>query len=226
MRTSLKRSLAAAATSGFLLLSFAGSAGAWGGGGGTYGGSYGGSQQGRASSYINPDTGAATANPDVDPASSCFAPDQQDRQAFSPVGTAKNNVHNDACFLGRDGRKLDGPASFESRGVGFINACPDPDGAGAKVAVLSDRNADGRADLCFQSGFQQKGAAGDGEFHARLNNTGMAGTQYVTWCSDADRNGCRDEWNTSSIRIDWSVDGTATYRSDDSGGWDSYSTRR
>ncbi|MEJ7765756.1 MAG: hypothetical protein WKF86_09695 [Acidimicrobiales bacterium] len=42
------------------------------------------------------------------------------------------------------------------------------------------------------------------------NNTATAGTQYVTWCSDADRDGCSDEWNTSSIRIDWSADGTAT----------------
>ena len=43
---------------------------------------------GRASSYINPDTGAATANPDVDPGSNCFSPDQYDRQAFSPTGAA------------------------------------------------------------------------------------------------------------------------------------------
>ena len=80
------------------------------------------------------------------------------------------------------------------------------------MAILSDRNGDGRADLCFQSGYQMKGTAGDLEFHARLNNnTGTAGTQYVTWCSDSDRDGCHDEWNRSSIRIDWSTDGTATY---------------
>jgi len=181
---------------------------------GSYGGGEVGSTSGRAASYINPDTGAATANPDVDPTSSCFSPDQNDRQAFSPAGTAAKNVHNDACFL-KDGLKVDGPASFESRGVGFISACPDPDGAGPKVAVLSDKNGDGRNDLCFQSGYQMKGTAGDLEFHARLNNnTGMAGTQYVTWCSDADRDGCSDERNSSSIRIDWSADGTATYSSD------------
>lgn len=178
-------------------------------GGGDYYGSY---QQGRASSYINPDTGAATANPDVNQNSNCFAPDQNDKQAFSPAGTATKNVHNDACFLGRDGKKLDGPASFQSYGVGFINACPDPDGAGPKVAVLSDKNGDGRNDLCFQSGYQQKGTAGDFEFHARLNNnTGMVGRQTVVWCSDADRNGCNDEWNKSTINIDWSADGTRTY---------------
>ncbi len=176
--------------------------------------SYGGgdSGSGRASSYINPDTGAATANPDVDPGSSCFSPDQYDRQAFSPAGTATKNVHNDACFLDRNGNKLDGPASFESSGVGFISGCPDPDGLGPKVAVLSDKNGDGRKDLCFQSGYQLKGTAGDLEFHARMNNnTAMAGTQYVTWCSDSNRNGCGDEWNKSSIRIDWSADGSATY---------------
>lgn len=175
--------------------------------------------RGQASSYINPDTGTATENRDVDPGSSCFDPDQSDRQRFSDPGTANRNVHNDACFLGRDGQKLDGPASFESSGVGFISACPDPDGAGPKVAVLRDRNGDGRNDLCFQSGYQQKGIAGDLEFHARLNNnTATAGTQYVTWCSDSDRDGCGDEWNRSTVRIDWSADGTASY-SDGSYSW-------
>jgi len=47
-----------------------------------------------------------------------------------------------------------------------------------------------------------------------MNNTGMAGAQYATWCSDADRDGCDDEWNKSTIRIDWSADGTATFSSD------------
>ena len=169
--------------------------------------------------YINPDTGAATANPDVDPTSSCFNPDQYDMQRFSDPGTANRNVHNDACFL-ENGIKVDGPASFQSKGVGFISACPDPDGAGPKVAVLSDKNGDGRNDLCFQSGYQQKGTAGDLEFHARLNNnTGMAGTQYVTWCSDSDRDGCGDESVKSSIRIDWSADGKASFSRDDRDGY-------
>lgn len=190
------------------------------------GGSYGDDR--RASSYINPDTGAATANPDVDPGSNCFRPDQYDMQQFSDPGTANRNVHNDACFLDRNGNKLDGPASFQSSGVGFISACPDPDNAGPKVAILSDRNGDGRNDLCFQSGYQQKGMAGDLEFHARLNNnTGMAGTQYVTWCSDSDRDGCDDERLKSSIRIDWSADGKASFSRDDrydgGGSWGGYS---
>lgn len=211
MRISAKRTLVAAATAGFLLTSFTGTAVAWGDRDGYDSRD---DQRGEAASYINPDTGAATENGDVDPNSSCFRPDQHDQQRFSDPGTANRNVHNDACFLGRDGKKLDGPASFESSGVGTISACPDPDGAGPKVAVLSDTNRDGRPDLCFQSGYQEKGTAGDLEFHARLNNTGMAGTQYVTWCSDADRDGCDDEWNKSSIRIDWSADGTATFSND------------
>jgi len=207
MTSNPKRLLAACAASGALLI--VGSSAAQAYGGWSYDGGSSRDGGGEAVSYINPDTGAATANPDVDPNSSCFSPDQYDMQRFSDPGTANRNVHNDACFL-KDGVKVDGPASFESKGVGFISACPDPDGAGPKVAVLSDSNGDGRKDLCFQSGYQMKGIAGDLEFHARMNNTGMAGTQTVTWCSDADRDGCSDEWNKSTIRIDWSADGTAT----------------
>ncbi|CAN5895092.1 hypothetical protein BH24CHL4_BH24CHL4_18400 [soil metagenome] len=155
-------------------------------------------QGGNASSYINPDTGAATENTDVDPDSSCFSPDQDDSQALSPPGTAKNNVHNDACFLDDRGDKVDGPASFESSGVGFISACPDPDGAGPKVAMLSPDRL-----RCFQSGYQEKGMAGDEEFLARLNNDSDPGQQVVVWCADANNNGCSDESNKSTITIDW-----------------------
>ena len=209
MRTTTTQRLLVGLTAAALLIGPVSAANAYDGwGGGSYS-----SSDGRASSYINPDTGAATANNDVDPNSSCFRADQYDMQMFSPAGTATKNVHNDACFLDRNGKKLDGPASFESRGVGVISACPDPDNAGPKTASLRDKNGDGRADLCFQSGFQTKGIAGDFEFHARLNNTGMAGTQYVTWCSDKDADGCSDEWNKSSIRIDWSADGKGTFSS-------------
>lgn len=176
---------------------------------GDYG--YGSYSRGSVVSYLNPDTGSATANPDVNADSSCFRPDTTDNQRFSDPGTANRNVHNDACFLSRDGQKLDGPASFQSSGVGFISACPDPDGAGPKTAVNKDTNGDGRNDLCFQSGYQQMGVAGDLEFHARMNNTGMAGRQTVVWCSDANQNGCADEYDTSTVRIDWSADGAATY---------------
>lgn len=158
---------------------------------------------GRAASYINRDTGAATENPDVDAGSNCFNPDQFDQQQLSPSGTATKNVHNDACFLDSRGNFVDGPASFQSFGVGFISACPDPDGAGPKFAVLSDTNGDGRADLCFQSGYQETGKAGDEEFHARMNNTMTPGTQQVVWCADADMNGCGDERNKAGITIEW-----------------------
>src|SRR5680860_158372 len=186
---------------------------AYGGGGSGYGGGgYGGRGDFgfdvKAASYINGDAGA---NAYVDPNSSCFRPDQDDMQRFSDRGTTNRNVHNDACFLDRGNNKVDGPASFDSRGVGFIFACPDPDGAGPKVAILSDRNGDGRKELCFQSGYQQTGAAGDLEFHARMNNTGQPGTQNVTWCSDRDRNGCSDESIKDSIRIDWSADGKTSF---------------
>jgi len=213
VQSKLTRALITGGAAASLLLGAAGAAGAYERSGDRSDGS----TRGQASSYINPDTGMATANPDVDPNSSCFRPDQYDMQRFSDPGTANRNVHNDACFLD-NGVKVDGPASFQSSGVGFISACPDPDGAGPKVAVLSDRNGDGRNDLCFQSGYQMKGVAGDLEFHARMNNnTGMAGTQTVTWCSDADRDGCSDERNKSTIRIDWSADGTATFSSDRDG---------
>ena len=209
MRTTTTQRLLVGLTAAVVLTGPVSAANAYDGwGGGSYS-----SSDGRASSYINPDTGSATANNDVDPNSSCFRADPYDMQMFSPAGTAKKNVHNDACFLDRNGKKLDGPASFESRGVGVISACPDPDNAGPKTASLRDKNGDGRADLCFQSGYQTKGIAGDLEFHARLNNTGMAGTQYVTWCSDKDADGCSDEWNKSSIRIDWSADGKGTFSS-------------
>lgn len=158
---------------------------------------------GRAASYINRDTGAATENPDVNVGSNCFNPDQYDQQKLSPAGTATNNVHNDACFVDNRGGFVDGPASFQSFGVGFISACPDPDGAGPKYAVLSDTNGDGRADLCFQSGYQDGKGAGDEEFHARMNNTTTPGTQQVVWCADADMNGCGDERNKAGITIEW-----------------------
>lgn len=168
----------------------------------------------KAVSYINPDKGGATANPDVNPNSSCFSPDRSDTQQLSPAGTASNNVHNDACFFGESSRSsywggssstiVDGPASFQSTGVGFINACPDPDGAGPKIAILSDTNGDGRNDLCFQSGYQEKGIAGDKEFHARLNNSTTPGNQTVVWCYDPERNGCRDTYRLKdTISINW-----------------------
>jgi hypothetical protein len=160
----------------------------------------------RASSYINSDGGT---NADVNQDSSCAAPDRYDRQRVSTKASGNpgnRNVHNDACFLDSNGNKADGPASFKSRGRGYISACPDPDGTGPKYAVLRDTNGDGRNDLCFQSGYQQStlpGTAGDEEFHTRLNNTGRDGIQRVVWCSDADADGCGDEDVKRYITIRW-----------------------
>ena len=66
-------------------------------------------------------------------------------------------------------------------------------------------------DLCFQSGYQLRNIAGDKEFHARLNSAGMAGRQTVTWCSDANKNGCNDETIKGTIVIDWSGNGQNTF---------------
>ena len=215
MRNNTKRLLTAGMFAGLLVGVTGTGAAANYDGSGSYG-------SGRASSYINGDAGV---NADVDPNSSCYRPDQYDKQMFSDpasTGPGNRNVHNDACFLDSNGNKLNGPASFESSGVGLISACPDPDGLGPQTARLTDKNGDNRKDLCFQSAFQTRGIAGDSEFHARMNNTSMPGTQYVTWCSDRNADGCSDEWNKSSIRIDWSADGTATFSRDDRyGGWGS-----
>ena len=172
--------------------------------GSRYGGGYDGV---RAASYINPDNGMPTENPDVEDDSSCARPDQEDRQQLSDPGKTNRNVHNDACFLDRKGQKKNGPASFQSSGVGYISACPDPDAGGREYSKLSDTDGDGRMDLCFQSSYQQTGKAGDLEFHARLNNDSKPGTQYVVWCADADRDGCRDERVKDDIRIEWTKKG-------------------
>ncbi len=176
---------------------------AHGGDGGYNGGGYDGV---RAASYINPDNGMPTENPDVEDDSSCARPDQKDRQQLSGPGKDRN-VHNDACFLDRKGQKVNGPASFQSSGVGWISACPDPDAGGPAYAELSDTNGDGRNDLCFQSSYQTTGMPGDFEFHARMNNDSKPGTQYVVWCADADRDGCRDERVKDDIRIQWTKKG-------------------
>ena len=148
-----------------------------------------------------------TENPDVRDDSSCAEPDQNDPQRLSDRGQVNRNVHHDACLLDGKGQEKNGPASFQSSGVGYISACPDPDGAGPEYAKLSDTNRDGRMDLCFRSSHQKTGRAGDLEFHARLDNDSKRGTQYVVWCADADRDGCRDERVKDDIRIEWTKKG-------------------
>lgn len=178
---------------------------AWGGD------SYGGYDRGdlKAVSYINGDAGK---NADVDPNSSCFRPDQYDMQKFSSTASGNpgdNNVHNDACFLDGRGNKVGKNigATFQARGTGYISACPDPDGTGPAVAKLRDLNGDGRNDSCFQSSYQEKGIAGDFEYHARVNNTGMAGSQDVKWGMDRDADGRIDDYRGDSIKVDWSATG-------------------
>ena len=160
-------------------------------------------------SYINGDAGK---NADVAPNSSCFSPDQYDMQAFSSVASGNpgnNNVHNDACFLDDRGNKVGKNigATFQASGTGYISACPDPDGAGPAIARLRDLNGDGRNDSCFQSSYQEKGIAGDFEYHARVNNTGMTGEQSVKWGMDRDADGRIDSRDNDSIKVDWSATG-------------------
>ena len=184
---------------------------------GSYG-SYGGYGDGlKAASYINGDAGK---NADVDPNSSCYRPDQYDMQAFSSAASGNpgnNNVHNDACFLDRNGVKRGQGigATFQASGTGYISACPDPDGAGPEVRILRDLNGDGRNDSCFQSSYQDNPAlaAGDDEYHARVNNTGMAGSQQVKWGMDRDADGRIDGYDVDSVKVDWSATGTSGFSS-------------
>lgn len=176
--------------------------GTWGGGDGSTSGPR------RARSYINRDTGTATENPDVNLDSSCRNPDQYDVQKLSSAGTTNRNVHNDAClyknyYAYSTSDYADTTAVFESTGVGYISACPDPDGVGPKTARTADRNGDGKADVCFQSGYQSKGTAGDFEYHARLNNDKQPGEQKVVFCYDRNANGCVDEEVKDTIRVQW-----------------------
>jgi hypothetical protein len=187
---------------GKALIMVAGAAGVWCLSGGVAGADPG--VPDRAVSYINPDIGLATGNPDVDRDSDCGNPDIVDLQT---VGST--NVHVDACLFtaeaprDADESDVDAPASFQSLGVGFITACPDPDAAGPKTSRLSDTDADGRNDLCAQSGYQNRpGMDGNFEYHARMNST-TPGGQVVLFCHDADADGCLDERVLSVSVIVW-----------------------
>lgn len=70
-------------------------------------------------------------------------------------------------------------------------------------------HGDGRNDSCFQSSYQENPAlaAGNFEYHARVNNTGMAGSQQVEWGMDRDADGRIDGRDDDDIKVDWSVDG-------------------
>ena len=150
-----------------------------------------------ASSYINPDTGAATENENVNDDSSCETPDQDDTQTVSSAGGTENNVHNDACLFDALGFEVDAQVSFQSSGVGVISGCPDPDGDGPKTATLS-----GDGLTCTLSGYQETGMAGDFEYHARLNSE-VAGTQTVVFCEDPEGIGCDEATVSDTITITW-----------------------
>ena len=167
-----------------------------------------------AVSYINSDGGK---NADVTNPSNCFRPDQYDMQMFSSVASGNpgnSNVHNDACFLDGNGNKVGKNigATFVATGTGYISACPDPDGAGPAIRILRDLNGDGRNDSCYQSSYQENPAlpAGNFEYHARVNNTGMAGAQQVQWGMDRDGDGRIDDYRGDGIKVDWSSTGTTT----------------
>ncbi len=153
-------------------------------------------------SYINPDKGMPTANPDVDQGSSCESPDQSDSQPVGEESSGSGNLHNDACLFDASGNDMDAQVAFESSGAGLIFGCPDPDGDGPKTA----NNTKNRT-LCVLSGFESggaNGAAGDGEYHARMVS-GSAGIQTVTFCADPEGDGCGNSTARSSINITWTA---------------------
>ncbi len=152
----------------------------------------------RAASYINPDTGLATENRNVEKDSECRTPDQKDRQKVSPAGSVENNVHNDACLFKNGNGPFDGPVSFEIDGVGVISACPDPDGAGPKTAAVKNQGK-----RCYLTGYQETGMAGDEEYHTRTNSDGRTGEAVITFCHDPNDNGCRDAKVKDKISIIW-----------------------
>lgn len=162
----------------------------------------------RATAYVRGDAGLPTFNPDVRPNSNCATPDYDDLQMLSAPGAATNNVHIDACLFGSAAgagatvSDVDVPATFELFGVGTISACPDPDGAGPKVAVRHDHNGDGNFEHCHLSGYQSAGT-GAREYHARVNNSAAAGQSRVLFCYDADQDGCLDEAVRNQVAIGW-----------------------
>ena len=172
------------------------------------------SEPARASAYINPDTGAATENPNVNKDSECRNADRRDTQALSLPAMTDKNVHIDACLF-KNKKRFDGPVTWRSRGVGVISACPDPDMVnavenGPKTAYLDSH---GSGQQCHQSGYQDKGMAGYKEYHVRVNNSDEPGKQIVVFCYDAEQaagsgnqpenHGCRNEDIRSRVVIRW-----------------------
>lgn len=175
MRTLLGRTVAAIAAAALTVLGGAGAAGA--------------QTATRATSYINPDTGKPTANPDVDSGSGCAAPDRDDTQPVGNVASGLNNVHNDACLFDAGGQRIDVQAAFEVTGPAEISACPDPDGAGPKTATKT-------ANRCVLSGYEDANQ----EYHVRVVGT-SAGSATITFCPDPNGNGCADSTVTDKVTV-------------------------
>lgn len=134
----------------------------------------------RAVAYVNPDAGAATANPDVEANSSCATPDTNDTQAVGDPATGTGNVHVDAClFAGAS--PLDTRASFDVIGPAVVSGCPDPD---KEAMAKSSTKTDAR---CTLSGFEDANK----EYHVRVVGT-SAGIAQVVFCGDPESNGCAD----------------------------------
>lgn len=150
------------------------------------------------SAYVNPDTGKATENPDVDPTSSCADPVQQDTQDAGSLADGTNNVHIDGCIFDADGNALDTTVSWELSGAGGIFACPDPDADGPKTATATDTNGDGRNDLCTLTGYE----ADNLEYHVRIASD-TSGLTTVLFCTDPETNGCADAGMTDTIVVNW-----------------------
>lgn len=151
----------------------------------------------KVQSYINPDIGLATFNPDVASTSECVSPDANDTQRLSAPGSTANNVHNDACLV-KKGKPFDTLVSYEISGVGSFNACPDPDGAGPKTGAVTNGGK-----RCHLTGYQETGMDGDEEYHARINNTSEPGTSTVTFCADPENNGCGDAKAKQQVQVLW-----------------------
>ncbi len=164
------------------------------------------------SAYVNPDTGKATENPDVDPGSSCDTPDATDRQDVGTFLGGTNNVHVDACVYGADGALLDTQVTFEVDGVGGVFACPDPDADGPKTATTADRDGDGLADRCTLSGYE----ADNQQYHLRIVSEDP-GLTTVRFCTDPDGVGCAEAGQVSTIVVNWEGDArpSAAARTDD-----------
>ncbi len=162
----------------------------------------------RATAYIRNDAGRATYDPDVHANSNCATPDYDDAQPNSAPGSTANNVHVDACLFSSAApitamvSDVDTAVTYEIFGLGTINACPDPDGAGPKTSVRHDHDGNGTFEHCHQSGDQSAGT-GALEYHARVNNTAGAGQTRVLFCADADQDGCLDEVVRSQTAIGW-----------------------